>query len=222
MARRDQGLIQIVDAALADSVRRSGAWLVCRPGCSQCCYGVFEISALDADRLRDGLSELTAIDPERAVRVRTRVALSRERLAPWFPGDLGNGVLTGSEEEIELFEEFAHADACPVLDPETQSCDLYAARPILCRTFGPPIRNEGGDEEGGLAICELNFVGATAEEIAAAEMDSSFRQIQEAMEDDSADQLPVRGPTIITFALHENRPSSGFAGSFRGVDSRSS
>ncbi len=154
----DAELVQIVDAALADAVRRSGDWLVCRAGCSQCCYGVFEISGLDAERLRGGLRELEMADPERAGRVRARVAEAREKLGTWFPGDLVTGVLTGTEEEVELFEEFAHAEACPLLDPATQGCDLYGARPILCRTFGPPIRNEEG-EAGELAICELNFVG---------------------------------------------------------------
>ncbi len=48
-------LIQIVDAALASAVARSGPHLVCRPGCSQCCHGVFQITALDAQRLRKRL-----------------------------------------------------------------------------------------------------------------------------------------------------------------------
>jgi Fe-S-cluster containining protein len=189
----DAGLIQIVDAALADAVRRSGDWLVCRAGCSQCCYGVFEITALDAARLGGGMEELERIDPERAARVRARVESARARLEPWFPGNLATGALTGTEEEIELFEEFAHADACPLLDPETQSCDVYEARPILCRTFGPPIRNEGAEEEGGLAICELNFVGATPEEIAAAEMDSGFRAREGELEEAFAREHPAAG-----------------------------
>src|ERR1700722_10097182 len=66
----DQALIQIVDSALADSTRRSGKWLVCRPGCSQCCVGVFAINQLDALRLRNGLAELELLAPERATRVR--------------------------------------------------------------------------------------------------------------------------------------------------------
>ena len=139
-AAGDSELIQIVDAALADAVRRSGTWLACRAGCSQCCYGVFEISGLDAGRLRDGLGELELDDARRAGAVRERVAAAKQRLGSWYPGNLGTGVLNGTEEEIELFEEFAHADVCPVLDPATGRCDLYASRPILCRTFGPPIR----------------------------------------------------------------------------------
>ena len=197
----DAGLIQIVDAALGDAVRRSGGWLACRAGCSRCCYGVFEISGLDGERLRRGLAELEAADPERAGRVRLRVETARERLEPWYPGDVRTGVLTGTEEEIELFEEFAHADACPALDAGTGRCDLYASRPILCRTFGPPIRNESGEEDGGLAICELNFVGATEGEIAAGEMDSGWRGVQEAEEDRFEAEHPGWGRTMVAFAF---------------------
>ncbi|HEX3155445.1 MAG TPA: YkgJ family cysteine cluster protein, partial [Candidatus Angelobacter sp.] len=59
----DQKLVQIVDAALAEAARRSGDWLVCRKGCTQCCYGPFAISQLDAWRLQKGLDDLNLIDP---------------------------------------------------------------------------------------------------------------------------------------------------------------
>ena len=193
-------LIQIVDAALADSVRRSGGWLACRAGCSQCCYGVFEISAVDGARLRDGLTELERVDARRALAVKLRVAAAQELLASWYPGNLATGVLTGSEEEIELFEEFAHADVCPVLDPETGRCDLYTSRPTLCRTFGPPIRIEAGDE-GELGMCELNFVGASEEEILAAEMSSEFRVREERLDAAYAEAHPGSGGTMVAFAF---------------------
>jgi len=191
-------LIQIVDAALASATARSGPHLACRPGCSQCCYGVFEISPLDAQRLRDGFA---ATHPAVSARILDRVTQARTRLAPFFPGDPHTGILTGTPQEIELFEEWAHADPCPILDPETQTCDLYSHRPILCRTFGPPIRNDAADPTAGLAICVLCFTAATPEEIAAAEMDSSFRALEQSLECDYAANSPSAGPTIVAFAF---------------------
>jgi Fe-S-cluster containining protein len=182
-------LIQIVDAALASAVQRSGPHLACRPGCSQCCHGVFEITSLDAQLLREGLA---LAPPELAARVQTRIDASRTHLTPFFPGDSSTGTLNEDPQAIELFEEAFHADPCPILDPETQTCDLYSHRPILCRTFGPPIRNDHADPTAGLAICELCFTQATEEEILAAEMDSSWR----ALEDSHPNQ-----PTIIPFAF---------------------
>ena len=192
------GLVQIVDTTLASAVLRSGEHLACRAGCSQCCHGVFEISALDAARLREGLLEAGGTV---ASRVLERVAAAQAKLGPFYPGDISTGVLTGTEEEIELFEEWAHAEPCPALDPVTQTCDLYVHRPILCRTFGPPILNDPDDREAGLAICELCFIDATDEDIAAAEMDSSFRGLQEEAEAEYEANNPGAGPTIVAYAF---------------------
>jgi Fe-S-cluster containining protein len=194
-------LIQIVNAALASSIARSGRHLACRPGCSQCCHGVFQISALDAHRLREGLA--AAPGPVRS-RVAERIRQAREHLLPFFPGEASTGVLNASEEQIELFEEWAHADACPILDPATQTCDLYAFRPILCRTFGPPIRNDPDDLEAGLSICELCFNDASEDEILAAETDSTFRALQyseEAAYESANPATGPAGPTIVAFAF---------------------
>ncbi len=154
-----------MDAALADTARRSGEWLVCRPGCTQCCIGVFAINQLDAERLRAGLDELRITDPARAARVLERGQASVSRLSADFPGDVASGILWETDESQERFENFANDEPCPALDPDTGMCDLYAARPMTCRTFGPPVRSEDG-----LGVCELCYHGATDEEIAACEM----------------------------------------------------
>ena len=80
----DQRLIQIVDAALADAARKSGEWLVCRKGCTQCCYGAFAISQLDALRLQKGLYDLKSSDPRRAAQVKRRAQQAVKRLAATF------------------------------------------------------------------------------------------------------------------------------------------
>ena len=85
MPTGDGALIQIVDAALADAARRSGEWLVCRPGCTQCCVGVFAINQLDAARLQQGLADLKQTDPQRARKIRQRARKSIERLSAEFP-----------------------------------------------------------------------------------------------------------------------------------------
>ncbi len=82
---KDQQLIQIVDSALAEAAHRSGEWLVCRPGCTQCCIGAFPINQLDALRLRRGLADLELRAPERAQGVRRRARESVARLSAIFP-----------------------------------------------------------------------------------------------------------------------------------------
>ena len=190
-------LIQIVDSAVADAYRRGGHHLVCKPGCSQCCIGVFPIAHEDAARLHEGLEALTQTDPERAARIRNRVTNSLTRLDPWFPGDVHSGILNEDYEAAILFEEFANDEPCPVLDLEHGICDLYEHRPILCRTFGPPMRTA----EDNLATCELCYIHATTEEIAACELDSTIPEQEEASNEAYNAAHSLHGQTLIAYAL---------------------
>lgn len=197
----DAQLIQIVDAATAEAAARSGEWLACRPGCTQCCVGVFSISQLDAMRLRQGFEALKADNPVRAEALRDRVRASVEQLKMDFPGDAATGLLAENDEDFEeRFAEYANEEVCPVLDPATGLCDLYEARPMTCRTFGPPVYSAEG-----LVVCELCFVGAPQEEVErcamslkhAAELEADLiREIETAR--------GVSGNTLVTFALKEN------------------
>jgi Fe-S-cluster containining protein len=192
-----QTLLQIVDAAVADAYQRGGTHLVCHPGCSQCCIGVFPIAHEDAARLHEGLTALEQTDPQKAARIHKRVADSLTRLDPWFPGDLSTGILNQDHEAAILFEEFANDEPCPVLDPDHGTCDLYSHRPILCRTFGPPMRTEEND----LATCELCFIHATTDEIAACELDPTIPAREEASNALFSAAHNLRGQTLIAYAL---------------------
>jgi len=161
----DRELIQIVDAAMAEAARLGGAWVVCEAGCAECCRGPFPITQLDARRLREGLAQLERHDPERAARVRRRSRESVARLAD-YPGDSTTGILDEDEDAEERFAALPDEEYCPALDPATLTCDLYEARPITCRVFGPAVRS-GGDV---LGVCELNYRGATDEQIAACQV----------------------------------------------------
>ena len=188
----DQQLVQIVDAALADAARRSGSWLACRPGCTQCCIGAFAISQLDAERLRAGFQALEQFNPERAARVLERVRQSIARIADGFPGDTKTGILDDSPEAEDRFAEFANDEPCPVLDPETGMCDLYDARPMTCRVFGPPVRSEEG-----LGVCELCYHGASETAISACEMHLETDELEAEL----TSQIERQGNTIVAFAL---------------------
>jgi Fe-S-cluster containining protein len=192
----DQKLIQIVDSALADATRRSGNWLACRPGCTQCCVGVFAINQLDAVRLQKGLAGLKAHAPKRAEAVRERARAAVNRLSHDFPGNILTGVLDESEEAQERFEEFGNDEPCPALDPHTGLCELYESRPMTCRVFGPPVRSEEG-----LGVCELCFQGATDEQIAACEMKPDPDDMESRVLAKVEKKTGTHGNTIIAFCL---------------------
>ena len=193
---RDLVLLQIVDSALADATRRSGEWLVCRPGCTQCCIGVFSINQLDAHRLRRGLADLERRVPQQASRVRDRARAAVARLSPDFPGNPVSGILDESEDAAERFSTFGNDEPCPALDPETGNCELYESRPMTCRVFGPPVRNEEG-----LGVCELCYQGASDEEIAACEMKPDPDDLESALLKKLEGSTGTRGNTIVAFCL---------------------
>lgn len=195
-SRGDHKLIQIVETALADASRKSGDWLACRPGCTQCCVGVFAINQLDAIRLKRGLTKLEKQSSERAAMVRTRAQKSWSRLSPEFPGNQASGILAEDEEAAQKFEQFGNEEVCPALDPATGLCELYEFRPMTCRVFGPPVRSEGG-----LGVCELCFQGASDDEIAACEMVPDPDDLESRLLEKVEKSGGRRGDTIIAFCL---------------------
>ncbi len=193
----DGELVQIMDSALADAAMRAGEWLVCRPGCTQCCYGAFAINQLDALRLREGMERLRQENPSLVAEIERRATAWVAENSMNFPGDLETQLLGETDEERARFEEFANDAACPALDPVTGRCDVYEWRPMTCRVFGPPVRAQAPDGEGSaLGHCELCFGGASAEEIAGCEM-----QVPHELEQRLVEELPVKGETLVAFAL---------------------
>ena len=193
----DAQLVQIMDAALVEAARRAGPWLVCREGCTPCCHGTFTINALDAERLRAGMTALRATDPALAARLEGR---ARARIAEWgpaYPGDPVSGILGESEADQRAFEDFCNDAPCPALDPATGRCDVYAWRPMTCRVFGPPVRMGEGE---ALGCCELCFHGATEAEIAACEMPVPHER-EERLLAELGDDAGRGAETVVAYAL---------------------
>lgn len=196
--REDGSFVSLVDGAFADAAARSGPHLLCRPGCTQCCTGVFAIGPADALRLSEGFTRLKEEDPGRAARVRRRAADSWARLARHFPGDPVSGALTLDEsgEPTAAFDDFANDEPCPALDPEHGTCDLYASRPYTCRIFGPPVAT--GD---GYGVCELCFRSAAPQEIAHAAIEEPPSASALALDQTAVECGASAAPTIIAFVL---------------------
>jgi Fe-S-cluster containining protein len=196
--RGDARLLRVVDAALAEGAGRAGDRLACRVGCTECCHAPFPITLLDARRLAHGLQALREREPTRAAAVEKRARSALRALRRAFPGDPDTGRLSEDEAAREAFFERHHARPCPALDPRTGGCELYAARPLSCRTYGPPLRLAGED----LPACRLCFVDAAPREIARCRV----RVDAEGLEDRLLRRLyrsgePAAVETIVAFAL---------------------
>ncbi len=171
----DGMLIRIVDAAMAEAARRGGARVACRAGCTPCCHGPFEISAVDAVRIQRGISELAAKDA--AV-----VAELRSRAERWLP-------LEASGD--------ADDEPCPALDSASGLCRIYEWRPLTCRTFGPPVRGASG----AVAICELCYTEAGDEEIASAAVDLDPDTLESPLLAEAEAAAGVHGSVSVAWAL---------------------
>ncbi len=202
---RDAQLVQIVDASFADAARRAGNLLACRIGCTQCCHGAFAINALDAARLRAGMAALRGTNPAlaAAIELRARAWLAEHRAG--FPGDPETGILGASAAGQARFEDFANDAPCPALDPATGRCDVYAWRPMTCRVFGPPIRAADDNGAEGLGHCELCFIGATPEQVAACEMPVPH-SLESELLDEISSKIGSQAETVVAFAAHQVMP----------------
>jgi Fe-S-cluster containining protein len=193
---RDRELVQIFDASLADAARRAGPRLACRPGCTQCCRGVFSIDALDAQRLAAGMEQLRAEQPAVASAIEARAREWIAAHAENFPGDPVTGLMGTTEADQARFDKFAESSPdthCPALDPATGLCTVYEWRPMICRLFGPPTRPAPG---APLGICELCFKGASDDEIAACEM-----EVPHDLHEQILNELPNAKETVVAYAL---------------------
>lgn len=124
--------------------------LQCGAGCSLCCHGLFEIGSGDVPLLADGLA---ALHPMRRRRI------IRKALAIVETYDHPN-LRECSGLEKDAFFDRTDSTPCPSLD-DAGRCMMYEHRPLVCRTFGLPIRE--GDRYIG-DICDLNFNDSTESE----------------------------------------------------------
>jgi len=123
----------------------------CRKGCTLCCFGLFEVSKLDVSLLESGVGSLSESERRRVVAESETVLAAHPHPEDWS---------SVSDSERDRFFEETAAVKCPFLD-RRGACSIYENRPLLCRTFGLPIKDGTkyiGDE------CELNFTAASRSE----------------------------------------------------------
>lgn len=150
MADRDYRKILLdADAFFRRVTEEQPEQLQCGKGCSLCCHGLFEIGSGDVAVIAAGLERLHPMRRRRIIR--RAMAMMTDTAHP--------NLRECSPEEKEAFFDRSQSVPCPNLD-DSGACMMYEDRPLVCRTFGLPLRE--ADEYIG-DICELNFVDATGE-----------------------------------------------------------
>lgn len=137
--------------------------LQCGAGCSLCCYGLFEIGSGDVPLLAEGLEALHPMRRKKIIRRALEIVESSAH----------PNLRDCSAEDKEAFFERTQSTACPNLD-ESGRCMMYEHRPLVCRTFGLPLR-EGRKYIGD--VCELNFNDSTRTERVSAAWDLQWEDV---------------------------------------------
>ena len=148
-------VVTLVEAEFARNLDRHGDRIQCGRGCSACCSQLFRITLLDAAQISRAVK---ALPPERRawLQQRTKTYLD-ERMR------LTRGVDHTEEREVPTT---GLRLPCPAL--ENGACQLYDARPVVCRKWGIPLFDPYHPDS--LQACELNFPPGT--EIADEELDT--------------------------------------------------
>ena len=121
--------------------------LQCGRGCSLCCHGLFEIGSGDVPLLAEGLEALHPMRRKKIIRRALEIVESSHH----------PNLRDCTPAEKAAFFDRTQSTHCPSLD-ESGACQMYESRPLVCRTFGLPLR-DGRKFLGD--VCDLNFTDAS-------------------------------------------------------------
>src|SRR5262245_29792768 len=124
-----------ITAAAVAVAEREGRTVSCRAGCGACCRQLVVISLTEAQSLADAVA---VMPPERQTIIRQRFAdaVARLEAAGLLDPDepMGNRHLIHPGDGPPVaFRYFQQKIACPFL--ESESCGIYADRPLVCREY---------------------------------------------------------------------------------------
>lgn len=102
--------------------------MVCRAGCSKCCYVDLSVFSVEANHISDWFQ---ALSPERKAELRTL-----------WKSELKDGENANGKKE----------KSCAFL--KNEMCTIYEVRPLICRTQGAPLFFQ---ELNSFDVCPLNF-----------------------------------------------------------------
>ncbi len=124
MFRDLKNLYSFTDRTTEEIQKRYRKEFLCKKGCTDCCYAVFDVSLIEALYLRARFDSLG--------RKQRRVALHRAKKA-----------IKSWDQLIAAGADLSTARIrCPLLTDKGE-CVCYDARPINCRTYGIPTVIEG-------------------------------------------------------------------------------
>jgi len=123
-----------VDNAVAIIVKEFQHLVKCKPGCTSCCYALFDISFVEAFNLAMIIKDIKRSERRKL-----------ERLAKKFKEKFLKLIKIPNINTMSI-----NKIRCPLLT-DNGLCFLYFARPVNCRTYGVPTSLNGKSHVCGLS-----------------------------------------------------------------------
>ncbi|NOY70412.1 MAG: YkgJ family cysteine cluster protein [Deltaproteobacteria bacterium] len=119
----------------------------CRPGCTDCCYALFDLTLIEALYIKRRFDEIFAEEEKTAMLEKANNAnrqIYRLKKAAF------KAVQDGKDETMVVENMAREKIKCPLLT-EQDRCGLYPYRPIACKIYGAPLAIGGKGRTCGMA-----------------------------------------------------------------------
>lgn len=132
-------LVQRLDGIFSQIQDQFPNEVKCRPGCSECCYALFDLSLVEAMNINRQLNQLEDKQLKNQVLERADRA---DRDIHKIKHQAFKSRQKGVDPEDILHDVGKRQVRCPLLDDD-HGCVLYAHRPVTCRVYGLPLTIQG-------------------------------------------------------------------------------
>lgn len=112
--------------------------VLCKPGCTDCCYALFDLTLVEAMYLNRKFNE--KFPPENSGQRENILekANRADRKVYKLKAAAYKEAKEGKDEEAVVEDMARKRIRCPLLNDE-DLCDLYPYRPVACRIYGVPL-----------------------------------------------------------------------------------
>ncbi|MBW2609954.1 MAG: YkgJ family cysteine cluster protein [Deltaproteobacteria bacterium] len=131
------------DKAFQKIEKEYGAYIACKPHCSDCCHAVFGLFLIEASYIQHHFSQLDIKEKDMALTRCDQADRDLKRMAIRLSKHENDPQMTA----LALARERIR---CPLLD-DNDECILYSSRPITCRIYGIPTAIHGKARVCGMA-----------------------------------------------------------------------
>lgn len=119
----------------------------CRPGCTDCCYALFDLTLIESLYIKHHFDETFSGEEKSSV---VEKASQVDRQIYRLKKAAFKAVQDGADESKVVEKMARERIRCPLLTQQDR-CGLYPYRPIACRIYGAPLAIGGKGRTCGLA-----------------------------------------------------------------------